>query len=161
MIQIAVFALLTLSGIIALAGACVLAVYRCFARRIGKANPAQRRRLLGTALFFAAAVVLNAGLVALSQLTASTPPIVDENRRTPENSIAELKELVLNGRRQWISLRGWDRDKPVLLFLAGGPGGTQLAAARHELAELEKHFVVVGWDQPGAGKSYTRWRFAP
>jgi pimeloyl-ACP methyl ester carboxylesterase len=42
----------------------------------------------------------------------------------------------------------------VLLFLAGGPGGTHMAAVRHELAELEKHFVVVGWDQPGSGKSY-------
>ena len=29
-----------------------------------------------------------------------------------------------------------------------------MAAVRHELAELEKHFVVVGWDQPGSGKSY-------
>jgi pimeloyl-ACP methyl ester carboxylesterase len=38
--------------------------------------------------------------------------------------------------------------------LAGGPGGTQMAAVRHELAELEKHFVVVNWDQPGSGKSY-------
>jgi pimeloyl-ACP methyl ester carboxylesterase len=62
--------------------------------------------------------------------------------------------LELNGRKQWISLRGWDKDKPVLLFLAGGPGGTQMAAVRHELAELEKHFVIVNWDQPGSGKSY-------
>ena len=26
-----------------------------------------------------------------------------------------------------------------------------MAAVRHELAELEKHFVVVNWDQPGSG----------
>jgi pimeloyl-ACP methyl ester carboxylesterase len=62
--------------------------------------------------------------------------------------------VTLNGRKQWISLRGWDINKPILLFLAGGPGGTQMAAVRHELSELEKHFVVVNWDQPGAGKSY-------
>ena len=29
-----------------------------------------------------------------------------------------------------------------------------MAAVRHELAELEEHFVVVNWDQPGSGKSY-------
>ena len=42
----------------------------------------------------------------------------------------------------------------MLLFLAGGPGGSQMAATRYELSELEKHFIVVGWDQPGSGKSY-------
>lgn len=47
-----------------------------------------------------------------------------------------------------------NKDAPILLFLAGGPGGTQMAAFRYELEELEKHFVVVNWDQPGSGKSY-------
>ena len=119
-----------------------------------KTHPKQLVRLKKTAVFFAAALVLDAGLVAVSQLAASTPRIVDENGNTPENSIAELREIDLNGRKQWISLRGWDKTAPVLLFLAGGPGGTQMAAVRHELAELEKHFVVVNWDQPGSGKSY-------
>ncbi len=29
-----------------------------------------------------------------------------------------------------------------------------MAAVRYDLSELEKHFVVVKWDQPGSGKSY-------
>lgn len=87
--------------------------------------------------------------VLFTQLTAATPKI------TKENSIAELREFRLNGRKEWISLRGENRDKPLLLFLAGGPGGSQLAATRYELAELEKNFVVVNWEQPGAGKSYS------
>lgn len=60
----------------------------------------------------------------------------------------------MNGHQEWISIRGKNKNAPVLLFLAGGPGGTQMAATRHELAELEEHFVVVNWDQPGSGKSY-------
>lgn len=87
-------------------------------------------------------------LVWLSQRFASTPKI------DGKNSVAELKKVTLNGRKEWISIRGTDRNNPVLLFLAGGPGGTQMAAVRHDLAKLENNFVVVNWDQPGSGKSY-------
>ena len=51
-------------------------------------------------------------------------------------------------------IRGRDMNKPVLLFLAGGPGGSQLTTARFALEGLEEHFVVVNWEQPGAGKSF-------
>ena len=86
--------------------------------------------------------------VGITQLTASTPPIQGHN------AVSELKQISLNGRKEWISIRGQDKNNPVLLFLAGGPGGSQLATVRHDLSELEKHFVVVGWEQAGSGKSY-------
>lgn len=69
-------------------------------------------------------------------------------------SIATLEKVNLNGSEQWISIRGKDVNKPVLLFLAGGPGGSQLVTERRALGELEDHFVVVNWEQPGAGKSF-------
>ena len=148
MIQVIIFLILTALMAIAFAGELLLLVHRIIAKVRDKTNPKQVMRLKKTALFFAVAMILNLGFVAFTQFTASTPRI------EAENSIAELTELELNSRKQWISLRGWDKTKPVLLFLAGGPGGTHMAAVRHELAELEKHFVVVGWDQPGSGKSY-------
>ncbi|MAT97844.1 MAG: alpha/beta hydrolase [Anaerolineaceae bacterium] len=92
--------------------------------------------------------------VLLSQWYATTPPILGADGNPLPGSIAELEAVELNGRTQWISLRGQDTNKPVLLFLAGGPGGTQLAATRKMLGGLEEHFVVVNWEQPGAGKSY-------
>ena len=152
--QIVAFFILTLLAAVALAQGVFLVAYCVFARLRKKTYSKQIVWLRKTALFFAVVVILNTGLIIFSQLTAYTPSIVDENGDTPENSIAELREIELNGRKQWISLRGWDKTAPVLLFLAGGPGGTQMAAVRHELAELEKHFVVVNWDQPGSGKSY-------
>ncbi|WP_313886577.1 alpha/beta fold hydrolase [Enterococcus hulanensis] len=94
-------------------------------------------------------VVLGIILIAFSQLMAATPKIAKEN------SIAELRKVQLNGRKEWVSIRGENRNNPLLLFLAGGPGGSQLAATRYELAELEKDFVVVNWEQPGSGKSYS------
>jgi len=87
-------------------------------------------------------------LLIISQHSVKTPEI------TGENAISELRKIELNGRTQWISIRGQNKEAPVLLFLAGGPGGTQLAAVRHTLSTLEKHFIVIGWDQPGSGKSY-------
>ncbi|MCB0112007.1 MAG: alpha/beta hydrolase, partial [Caldilineaceae bacterium] len=92
--------------------------------------------------------------VWLSQLYATTPPITDAQGQVVPNAIATLEQVPLNGSEQWVSIRGRDVHNPVLLFLAGGPGGSQLTTARHELAGLEDHFVVVNWEQPGAGKSF-------
>lgn len=93
-------------------------------------------------------------IVVISQKICYTPPILDSNGNVLEGSIAELKQIDVNGSKQWITIRGNSTDKPILLFLAGGPGGSQLAATRIELRELEKHFIVVNWDQPGSGKSF-------
>ncbi|MFM9263593.1 alpha/beta fold hydrolase [Tychonema sp. BBK16] len=89
-----------------------------------------------------------------SQVFASTPPILDVNSKPIPNSIAVLEKVKLGGSEEWISIRGKDSRNPVLLFLAGGPGGSQLVPARRALAGLEDRFVVVNWEQPGAGKSF-------
>ena len=154
MIQIILFFILTVLAVFTFVVLLILTAYCAITGRMKKISLKHLIRLRKTMIFFVATIALNAGLITFSQLTASTPRIVDENENTPKNSIAELRELELNGRKQWISLRGCDKNAPILLFLAGGPGGTQMAAVRHELAELEKHFVVVNWDQPGSGKSY-------
>jgi pimeloyl-ACP methyl ester carboxylesterase len=153
MVLIIIFLILTVLIALSLVTLLIMTAYCAIIGR-KKITPKHLTRLKRTLIFLAVIIALNTGLVTVSQFTASTPRIVDENGNTPENSIAELIKLELNGRKQWISLRGWDKNAPVLLFLAGGPGGTQMAAVRHELAELEKHFVVVNWDQPGSGKSY-------
>ena len=154
MIQLFLFIILTVLSAAALAGIILQTVCCVITRIKKKTKPKQLMRLKKKVMFFAVTVILNVGLITVSQLTASTPRIVDENGNTPENSITELTEVELNGRKQWISIRGWDKNAPILLFLAGGPGGTQMAGVRHELSELEKHFIVVNWDQPGSGKSY-------
>lgn len=148
------FVVLAFGAVLALGAAILLGIWRLVALGRNQANPKQLVRLKRALVLCAAALLLSLALAALSQWTAYTPAIRDEQGSIPAGSIAELIPVELNGTTQWISIRGTDREKPVLLFLAGGPGGTQLAAVRHELGELEKHFVVVGWDQPGSGKSY-------
>lgn len=62
--------------------------------------------------------------------------------------------LDLGGVRQWISVRGRDARAPILLFLHGGPGTAQLTYSRTPQRPLEEDFLVVNWDQRGAGRSY-------
>lgn len=69
------------------------------------------------------------------------------------NAIQSLETVELFGDKQWIYLRGHNRDNPVLLYLHGGPGMSELPIARSFGLELEKHFTVVHWDQRGSGKS--------
>lgn len=68
------------------------------------------------------------------------------------NGIDEAMYVKIGGIDQWIQIRGQDRSNPVLLCLHGGPGATWLP-----LTELfvpwEKQFIVVQWDQRGAGKT--------
>ena len=115
---------------------------------LGKHPKIDQKSFLRNVYQLSLMVLVLIAIVILSQRTVGTPKIVGEN------AISELKQVEFGGRKQWISIRGEDKNAPILLFLAGGPGGTQLAAVRHVLHELEKHFVVVGWDQPGSGKSY-------
>lgn len=154
MIQTIAFLFLTLVSLIAIIAVILFLIWRIIAVTMNIANTKQLTRLRKATVVFITAIILNAGIIIVSQAFVSTPKILDEKGYTPTNSIAELTQVEINGRKQWISIRGFDDSKPVLLFLAGGPGGTQLAAVRHELAELEKYFIVVGWDQPGSGKSY-------
>jgi pimeloyl-ACP methyl ester carboxylesterase len=78
--------------------------------------------------------------------------------RTPaqagERGIAELTSIEAGGHRLGALVRGADRSAPVLLFVPGAPGGSELGAARRHLAELERRFVVVTLDRRGGGSSY-------
>jgi pimeloyl-ACP methyl ester carboxylesterase len=110
------------------------------------------RRLLGV---WAGLLAVAATAVWASQAFASTAPILGADGQGLPNSIATLEKVVLNGSEQWITVRGKDRSKPVLLYLGiGGPGAGGFPANVTSLGPLEEHFVVVNWDQPGTGKSY-------
>lgn len=78
-------------------------------------------------------------------------------KKAGDHSINVLEQVEVGGIKQWISIRGTDVNNPILLFLHGGPGSANLAKIRIQCPELEEHFVVVTWDQRGAGKSYTAW----
>ncbi|MGB6876726.1 MAG: alpha/beta hydrolase [Candidatus Acidiferrales bacterium] len=67
--------------------------------------------------------------------------------------IDEASFVTIGGIPQWVTIRGWDRDNPVLLFLHGGPGDVTNPWSFALFAPWEKHFTVVQWDQRGAGRT--------
>jgi pimeloyl-ACP methyl ester carboxylesterase len=95
--------------------------------------------------------VLIAVSVALVVMPGSTPRI--DPRRHP-NSVAVLEQVPVNETRQWVLIRSENTANPVVLFVHGGPGTSQLTLMRKNTQPLEKYFTVVNWDQRRAGKSF-------
>lgn len=75
---------------------------------------------------------------------------------TKIDKIDKIESLTFGGVTQWISLRSDNINNPILLFLHGGPGTAQIFWSRKSQKELESSFLVVNWDQRGAGRSYSR-----
>ena len=83
-----------------------------------------------------------------------TPPFRDQDGKVLQGSIASLEQVNIGGVNQHILIRGKNTSSPVLLFLHGGPGMPAMYLAHAFQKPLEEHFVVVQWDQRGAGKSF-------
>src|SRR5437016_3839726 len=69
--------------------------------------------------------------------------------------IEEASFMTIGAIEQWVTIRGDDRGNPVLLLLHGGPGDVQSPfVSTYEL--YEKDFVLVQWDQRGAGRTFAK-----
>jgi len=80
--------------------------------------------------------------------------IEDMQRIVTPNGIQESFEARIGGIDQWVSVRGRDRDNPILLFVHGGPASPALPVSWAFQRPWEEYFTVVQWDQRGAGKTY-------
>ncbi|HYD46626.1 MAG TPA: alpha/beta hydrolase, partial [Phenylobacterium sp.] len=79
--------------------------------------------------------------------------IADARKIVAPQGIEELREVEIGGIKQWISVRGRDRRNPILLFIHGGPGYTEMPIAWLYQKPWEDYFTVVQWDQRAAGKT--------
>lgn len=108
------------------------------------------RRWGGTAVL----TVFVLALAVFIALPASTPPILGADGQPLPGSIAELTTVTIGGQEQALMIRGYDVNKPILLYLSGGPGQSSLPWPRVLFDDLSRDFIIVGWDQRGTGKSY-------
>lgn len=71
-------------------------------------------------------------------------------------SLYEKIYIKINGIQQGMFLESEDTDKPVLLFLHGGPGSPEIAFTQQYPTGLEQLFTVCWWEQRNCGISYHR-----
>lgn len=69
------------------------------------------------------------------------------------STINKQEAVEIGGIKQWIGIQGISDHNPVLLFLHGGPGNSSMRYGDRFTNELQKHFVVVQWDQRESGKT--------
>jgi pimeloyl-ACP methyl ester carboxylesterase len=93
-------------------------------------------------------IVLPLALLALLAPPVQPAPIA-------QAAIAEARYQSIGGVEQWITIRGANAANPVLLFLHGGPGDIQ-SPLPDIYRPLEQNFVLVQWDQRGAGRTLAR-----
>lgn len=85
-----------------------------------------------------------------------TEPITGSDGNIVGGSISGIEKVSLGGQDQYIIIRGVDKTKPVMLFLHGGPGSPEVAFIKHYNPYIENDYVMVYWEQRGAGKSFSK-----
>ncbi|AEV86149.1 aminopeptidase [Actinoplanes sp. SE50] len=136
----------SLLGVVtALTGRGVHGLLSVFPMALAAAYGCGFRRRRGRFLAGGGTLVLLLILVAVA-IPARTPGI--------PGGVAELTTVPAAGHRLTVMIRGRDRTRPVLLFVPGAPGGSELGAMRAHLAGLEAHFVVATMERRGGGASY-------
>ncbi|MFJ7981805.1 alpha/beta hydrolase [Lysinibacillus xylanilyticus] len=70
------------------------------------------------------------------------------------NSVSTLEQVKINGSNHEVMIRGKDKDNPVIIFVHGGPGCSEIPYASKYQDLLENNFTVVNYDQRASGKSY-------
>jgi pimeloyl-ACP methyl ester carboxylesterase len=80
---------------------------------------------------------------------------VGVSAQRPGQRIEDASFITIGGIEQWVTIRGDDRRNPLLLLLHGGPGDVQSPLVS-TYAPYEKNFVLVQWDQRGAGRTFAK-----
>ena len=73
----------------------------------------------------------------------------------PSEGVREETFQNLGGIPQWVTIRGHDKENPVLLVVHGGPG-SPYTPFNSWVSRWEESFTVVQWDQRGAGHTFIR-----
>lgn len=76
------------------------------------------------------------------------------NTIVTERGVQDDFVATLGGAKQAVTVRGADRNNPILIYVHGGPGAAESPFAWAFQRPWEDYFTVVQWDQRGAGRSH-------
>lgn len=79
-----------------------------------------------------------------------------KNENRSENISIKIDTLLtteIGGIKQVVQIKTDDSNKPVLLFLSGGPGSSMMNTADNFTDILKSKFTIVQWEQRDAGKT--------
>ncbi len=107
--------------------------------------------VLGVLVLFFAAICF----ILLPPSMGVINPILDEEGNEVKGSISEKTVIDVNGTQLGIILLGKSQNKPVLLFLGGGPGIPEYFLEYQYPSHLEEEFVVCYLDYRGTVRSYS------
>ena len=100
-------------------------------------------------------VVLGLALILWIKSPGIAEPITDASGKTIDGSISVVEKIMIGGQEQYFFIRGANSTKPVMLFLHGGPGSPEISFMKNYNKDIENDFIMVYWEQRGAGKSYS------
>ena len=98
------------------------------------------------------------GLIALAVVSVLIIRLVTYHQHhiTTENGIDDGIFVNIGGQQQYLLIRGEDTNNPVILWLHGGPSGSD-AYVNYVFGEhLVDGYTLVSWDQRGCGRTYFR-----
>ncbi len=96
-------------------------------------------------------------LLLLFPIIFSCVETPNKAKSDPDAASATVNEqsfIDLGGEKQYVEITGTYADKPVLLFLHGGPGWPQTPHLRYFNSEIADSMTLVAWEQRGCGKSF-------
>lgn len=78
----------------------------------------------------------------------------DEHKIITLNGVDEEISVEIGGIKQYLNIRGEDKENPIILYLHGGPGMPMTPMIYTYQYDWERDYTIVNWDQRNSGKTY-------
>ena len=101
-------------------------------------------------------IVLAAIIILWIKSPGRPQPLTSADGKILPESMSTIEKVTLGNLDQYVIIRGADTTRPVMLFLHGGPGSPEIAILKKMNPDLENDFLIVHWEQRGAGKSFSK-----